>query len=166
MMILSIILLIISFLLQGLVSNFIGVNSSIFYTIYVLISLLIIYPHFENKKKYLILLFIFGLLMDLVYTNTTLLNVSLFFIIYYFSRMFHFFLPYNLLTINISNVLSVFIYNIITFLMLVILRVDSYSFISLIKLLGSSILMSIIFTSIVYWLVNYLKKRLDLKEVK
>lgn len=166
MMILSIILLIISFLLQGLVSNFIGVNSSIFYTIYVLISLLIIYPHFENKKKYLILLFIFGLLMDLVYTNTTLLNVSLFFIIYYFSRMFHFFLPYNLLTINISNILSVFIYNIITFLMLVILRVDSYSFISLIKLLGSSILMSIIFTSIVYWLVNYLKKRLDLKEVK
>ena len=104
--------------------------------------------------------------MDLVYTNTTLLNVSLFFIIYYFSRMFHFFLPYNLLTINISNILSVFIYNIITFLMLVILRVDSYSFISLIKLLGSSILMSIIFTSIVYWLVNYLKKRLDLKEVK
>ena len=166
MMILSNILLIISFLLQGLVSNFIGVNSSIFYTIYVLISLLIIYPHFENKKKYLILLFIFGLLMDLVYTNTTLLNVSLFFIIYYFSRMFHFFLPYNLLTINISNILSVFIYNIITFLMLVILRVDSYSFISLIKLLGSSILMSIIFTSIVYWLVNYLKKRLDLKEVK
>lgn len=166
MMILSIILLIISFLLQGLVSNFIGVNSSIFYTIYVLISLLIIYPHFENKKKYLILLFIFGLLMDLVYTNTTLLNVSLFFIIYYFSRIFHFFLPYNLLTINISNILSVFIYNIITFLMLVILRVDSYSFISLIKLLGSSILMSIIFTSIVYWLVNYLKKRLDLKEVK
>ena len=166
MMILSIILLIISFLLQGLVSNFIGVNSSIFYTIYVLISLLIIYPHFENKKKYLILLFIFGLLMDLVYTNKTLLNVSLFFIIYYFSRMFHFFLPYNLLTINISNILSVFIYNIITFLMLVILRVDSYSFISLIKLLGSSILMSIIFTSIVYWLVNYLKKRLDLKEVK
>ena len=165
-MILSIILLIISFLLQGLVSNFIGVNSSIFYTVYVLISLLIIYPHFENKKKYLILLFIFGLLMDLVYTNTTLLNVSLFFIIYYFSRMFHFFLPYNLLTINISNILSVFIYNIITFLMLVILRVDSYSFISLIKLLGSSILMSIIFTSIVYWLVNYLKKRLDLKEVK
>ena len=166
MMILSIILLIISFLLQGLVSNFIGFNSSIFYTIYVLISLLIIYPHFENKKKYLILLFIFGLLMDLVYTNTTLLNVSLFFIIYYFSRMFHFFLPYNLLTINISNILSVFIYNIITFLMLVILRVDSYSFISLIKLLGSSILMSIIFTSIVYWLVNYLKKRLELKEVK
>ena len=165
-MILSIILLIISFLLQGLVSNFIGVNSSIFYTIYVLISLLIIYPHFENKKKYLILLFIFGLLMDLVYTNTTLLNVSLFFIIYYFSRMFHFFLPYNLLTINISNILSVFIYNIINFLMLAILRVDSYSFISLIKLLGSSILMSIIFTSIVYWLVNYLKKRLDLKEVK
>lgn len=166
MMILSIILLIISFLLQGLVSNFIGVNSSIFYTIYVLISLLIIYPHFENKKKYLILLFIFGLLMDLVYTNTTLLNVSLFFIIYYFSRMFHFFLPYNLLTINISNILSVFIYNIITFLMLVILRVDSYSFISLVKMLGSSIIMSIIFTSIVYWLVNYLKKRLDLKEVK
>ena len=165
-MILSIILLIISFLLQGLVSNFIGVNSFIFYTIYVLISLLIIYPHFENKKKYLILLFIFGLLMDLVYTNTTLLNVSLFFIIYYFSRMFHFFLPYNLLTINISNILSVFIYNIINFLMLAILRVDSYSFISLIKLLGSSILMSIIFTSIVYWLVNYLKKRLDLKEVK
>ena len=88
---------------------------SIFSTIYILITLLLIYPYFENKKKYLLLLVIFGWLVDLVYCNTFLLNISIFYIVYKCSNLFHFFLPENLFTINISNLLGVFIYQLLSF---------------------------------------------------
>ena len=117
MMILSIILLVISFLFQGIMSNFLGYilgNISIFSTIYVLITLMLIYPYFENKKKYFLVLVIFGWLVDVVYSNTFLLHISLFYVIYKFSNFFHFFFPYNLVTINVCSLLSVFIYHILS----------------------------------------------------
>lgn len=169
MMLLSVVLLIVSFLIQGLMSNFLGVTYfeiSIFSTVYVLISLLLIYTYFENKKKYILLLFIFGWLVDLVYTNTLFLNVSLFFLVYNFSRVFHFFFPYNFLTVNISNILGIFIYHILTFLILIVLGVDNYSFMMIFKMLGCNILMTVIYTSISYFVINFLKQRLELKEVK
>ena len=169
MMILSIILLVISFLFQGIMSNFLGYilgNISIFSTIYVLITLMLIYPYFENKKKYFLVLVIFGWLVDVVYSNTFLLHISLFYVIYKFSNFFHFFFPYNLVTINVSNVLGVFIYHILSFVVLSLLRYDNYSLIMLVKVLGSSIIMTVIYTTISYLVIKLLRQRIELKEVK
>lgn len=169
MMLLSIVVVMLSCLIQGVISNYIGytyVDLSLFSTIYILISLLIIRPHFENKKKYLILLIIFGLIMDIVYTNTFILNTCLFIIIYYFSKAFHFFFPYNLFTMNISTLLSIFIYHIISFLFLLILQYDNYTIWVLLKVLTHSIIMTIIYTSILYIIIKFIKGKLDLKEVK
>ena len=158
MIIFSIILLIISFFLQGITSNFLAYMSgsiSIFSTIYILITLLLIYPYFENKKKYLLLLVIFGWLVDLVYCNTFLLNISIFYIVYKCSNLFHFFLPENLFTINISNLLGVFIYHLLSFLTLSVLNYDNYSFIVLLKTLGCSIIMTIIYTTVSYYFIKF-----------
>ena len=169
MIILSIITTIISLLIQGTVSNYIGYtyeNLSVFSTIYVLISLLVVKPHFENEKKYLILLISFGLMIDITYTSTFLLNTCLFIIVYYFTKAFHFFVPYNLFTINASNLLSIFLYHIISFLFLTILQYDQYTIWTLIKILTNSIIMTIIYTSILYFFIETLKNKLELKNVK
>lgn len=169
MIILSIITTIISLLIQGTVSNYIGYtyeNLSVFSTIYVLISLLVVKPHFENEKKYLILLISFGLMIDITYTSTFLLNTCLFIIVYYFTKAFHFFFPYNLFTINASNLLSIFLYHIISFLFLTILQYDQYTIWTLIKILTNSIIMTIIYTSILYFFIETLKNKLELKNVK
>ncbi len=170
MIVFSIILLIISFLLQGILSNFLAYTSgaiSIFSTIYVLITLLLLYPYFENnKKKFLILLVIFGGLTDLVYCNTFLLNISIFYMIYKFSNIFHFFLPYNLFTINFSNLLSIFLYHILTFLLLSLLKYDNYTFLMLTKILSSSIIMTIIYTTISYLFIKLIREKKELKEIK
>lgn len=166
---LSIGLLTISFFLQGILSNFIGYtyqDVSIFSTVYVLITLLLIYPYFENKKKYLILLVVFGWLMDVVYANTFLLNISLFYLLYKFSSLFHFLFPYNLVTINISSVLSVFVYHILSFSLLGLLRFDEYSFVMLVRILGCSIIMTVIYTTVSYLVIKFIKQRIELKEVK
>lgn len=169
MMLLSIIILIISTLIQGIMSNYLGytVDSlSTFSTIYVLIALLILAPYFENKKKYLIILIIFGLIIDITYANTFVLNTCLFITVYYLSRTFHFFFPYNWITISISNLLSIFAYHIISFLFLSILRYDTYTFSSLFKILSHSILMTIIYSNIIYTIVVFITQKFQLKEVK
>lgn len=169
MIILSCVLLVISFFLQGIVSNFIGYVSadlSIFSTIYILITLLLIYQSFENQNKFILLLIIFGLLVDLIYSNTLFFNTCLFFLIYRLNKMFHFLFPYNLFTINVGVLLGIYLYHIISFLFLILLRYDSYSFNVLIKILLSSTIMTIIYTSLSYLVINFLKKYFDLKEVK
>ena len=71
-MIISIIYLVISFLLEGIMSNIFPStlsNISYFTTIYIIISFAIIYPYFDNDKKFFILIFIFGILFDILYTD-------------------------------------------------------------------------------------------------
>ena len=158
-----------SFLLMGMISNYQGyIPSSLswFQTIYPLVALLILAPYFENKKKLIALVIITGLLTDIIYSHSIILNACLFATIYYFSKTFHFFFPYNLLTINISNLLSIFIYHIISFLILLLLRYDSYNLLTLGKILSHSILMTIIYTSIIYLLIDFIYKKFELKEIK
>ena len=169
MMILSIITFIISFLLQGITSLYFYYgfeHLSWFFTIYPLISLLILVPYFESDRKRLIFVIVVGLLVDIIYANTFVFHVCVFLIIYYFSKFFHFFFPYNLFTINLSNLLSIFIYHIISFLFLFFVRYDHYNIFVLLRVMGHSIIMTFIYTSIVYLIVDSIFKRFHLKEIK
>ena len=169
MMLLSILILLISFFIQNVFSNYIGYiynNLSIFSTVYILIAILILNPFFENKKKYFILLIITGLIIDVAYTNTFPMNIILFFICYFISKSFHAFFPYNWITISVSNLLCISIYHIISFLILSIQQYYNYNLSILTKILSHSILMTIIYSSIIYKIIIWLYKKFQLKEVK
>ena len=123
MIIISIIATLVSFLLQGITSMFQNYQKetlSIFLTIYPLISLLVLVPYYDNNKKMIILTVITGLLIDFVYTNTLFFNAILFTGILFLFKLLHSYLPYNLLTVNISNLLSVILYHVTSFLLLVL----------------------------------------------
>lgn len=169
MMLISIITLLLSLLIQGIASNCLGyiyTNLSIFSTIYILVALLILNPYFENKKKYFVLLIIFGIIIDITYTHTFLFNVCLFIMCYYISKCFHFFFPYNSITISVSNTISIFAYHIVSFVILSILKYDVYNISNLTKILSHSILMTIIYGNILYVLITLIVKKFELKEVK
>ena len=76
-MITIIIYTIISFILDGLLSNYIE-QDSLFITIYSLIALVISYNYFDNDKKYLKVLITLAILFDIVYTNTFIINILIF----------------------------------------------------------------------------------------
>ena len=169
MIVLSIISLIITCLFQGIISNYLGYTYeclSIFSTIYILLNLLILKPYFENEKKFFTLLIIFGIVIDIAYTNTFILNTCFFIIVYYFSKAFHSFFPYNFITINISNLLGVFLYHTLSFLFLWILKFDNYSIGMLLKILSHSVIMTLLYTSVVYFIIHFFYQKLGLKEVK
>lgn len=161
-MIIIIVYTIISFLLDALTSNLINTtlnNPSIFNTIYSVICLVIIYNYFDNDNKYLKVLLILGILFDIVYTGTILLNIIIFLVIYIIIRIINDYIPNNLLTINIKALLAIAIYHMMSYLILDIVHYDNFTS-KLLVILPRSIIMTIIYTSISYVIIKkiYFKK--------
>ncbi len=164
-MIIIIIYFAISFLLDGFISNYIPfelTNPSFFKTIYSVIAITITCHYFDNLKKYLYLLIPLGILFDIVYTNTFILNIILFLIIYIIVKQLDYFLPNNLLTMNIKSIISLFIYHILTYLILLLADYNSYDFNILIIILYKSIIMTIIYTTISYIIL----RKINIKKIR
>lgn len=169
MIILSSVILLFSYLFQEIISNYIGYTYSSlswFSTIYILIALLGLRQYFSNELKYLLVVVIVGFLMGISYTDAVFLNISLFIVVYFFTRFFHFYFPYNYLTVNISTLLGIFIYHIISFFFLVVAGYDVYTFKMLLSILLHSVPMTIIYTTFIYFILDTLNKKFDLREVR
>lgn len=165
-MIIAITYVIISFLLDSLMSNILSfelTNPSYFKTIYSLISLVILYNHFDNQKKYLYILIVLGIFFDIVYTNTFILNLVVFLIIYLILSKLDYIITTNIFTINLKSIVCISSYHILTYIILLLANYNNYS----IKLLGiillRSIAMTIIYTTISYLIIN---KIFDTKRIK
>lgn len=169
MILLSTIAVIISLLFQGLASNFqsVGIdNISILSTIFPLITFVVLQPYYESNKKFLILIIIFGILFDIIYTGTLILCTTFFILIFFINKVLNFFFPSNIFTVNIFSMISIIIYHCLSFTFLKIVQYDSYGVATLIKVLYSNIIMTIIYTTIVYYIINYFYKRLELKIIR
>lgn len=164
-MIILLIYIILSFILDAFTSlylNFSIETVSIFKTIYSIISLVIIYNYFKNDKKYLIILIVIGILFDIVYTNTFILNIILFIIIYLFIRYMDYIMPNNIFTINLKSITSVIIYYILTYLIMLLSNYNIYPISLLLKIITHSLLMTIIYTTISYLIL----KKIHIKEIR
>lgn len=156
-MIVIIIYLIISFLLDSIISLYIPASLttlSYFKTIYTLVSLVVIFNYFENSKKYLIIAIILGALFDTVYTNTFLLNIVIFIVVYFLLTELDYIIPNNLFTINIKSLSVLYTYHILTYIILLLTHYNSYSFSILLNILMKSTIMTIIYTTISYLLIK------------
>ena len=158
-MLLLIIYVLFSFLLEGFMSNIFAsslTDVSYFTTIYTVISFVVIYPYFYNKKKYYILLIIFGILFDALYTSTFIVNVFIFlgvgFVIYLLN--------------NIVSIIAIITYHLLSFIILSIAGYANYSFLLLGRIIVHSIIMTIIYTSLSYLIIKTLFNRFDIKEIK
>ena len=168
-MIISIIYLLLSFVLDSFMSNIFPstlTDISYFTTIYIIIAFVIVYPCFINEKKYYLLIIIFGLLFDILYTGTFIFNMILFLVIGIIIKLFNNIFPSNVITTNVVGIIAISVYHILSFIILSLVSGISYDFILLINIILHSILMTIIYTSITYILVKFTYERLELKEVK
>lgn len=168
-MIAVIIFSIISFLIQGIISNYLNYtisNPTIFYTIYVLITLVIMSKYFDDERKYYLIAFIFGLLYDIAYTNTFILNAILFTFICYIAKNIISLLSDTIISINLVSLISIILYHIISFIILIIISYNDYELILLINIITHSIIMTIIHTTIVYYLADYIFNKFEIKIIR
>lgn len=168
-MIVAIISLFISFLLDNFFSINIAysiTNPSWFSTIYTLVCLFVLFPYFSNQKKYLYIILITGLLFDIVYTGTILVNLCVFTILYFIIKKFNFWLPNNIVMINVLSLIGIFTYHILCFIILSIVKYNSYDPRLLLNIITHSIIATIIYTSLLHVIISKMFDKLNIKQIK
>ena len=156
-MIIMVIYAVISFLLDGLLSNCFStfiINPSYFRTIYSVVALVIMFNYFDNKSKYMYILVGLGVLFDIVYTNTFILNIVIFLVIYLFLNIMDYYLSNNVFTTNIKAILAILIYHTFSYLVFLLVHYQNYTSDLLALILVRSIIMTIIYTSISYLIIK------------
>ncbi len=159
----GIIIIIISLLLDGLLSNYLPflVNDlSIFTPLLTLISISLLYPYYRKKEKYFfIIIFITGIVYDLLYTNLLFFNGLLFLLIAYISKLIYrtYEMDYYKLIIYLAMIIT--IYESATGLILFIFNLVPITFSRVIYKIIHSLLLNIIYGELLYLILNLIPKK-------
>lgn len=141
-------ILVISFLLDNLISFFLNTNL-LFNPLLSLVSLIIIfrYYHRKNENKYLITSFVLGLVYDIVCTDTVFLNAGIYLLLSLFIIKFYKIFSYNLLNSAILLIIVIIIYRSITFLVLSNFNFISFNLYHLLQSIYSSLILNLLYLS-------------------
>lgn len=157
-----ILILILSFLLDGIVSHYVNLSFSsisLFTTVYSCIALVSVQYFFTDSKKYYLCCFILGLLFDIVYTSTFILNAFTFTLIGMVSRRLYNHLTYNFINNIFISYIGIFIYYVFTNFILVIVEYLNFNIKLIFDILWHSIIMSIIYSLVLYFINSMVIKR-------
>ena len=160
---LPIIIMTISLLLDGLLTNYLPflVNDLSFFTpLFTLISIFIIYPLYRKKeKKYFISIFILGMLYDLLYTNLLFFNAVLFVFIGFIIRLIIKNFELSYMKIILYIVIVVVSYESLTLFFLGIFNIIPISINRLIYKITHSLLINIIYGEMLFIIIKILPKK-------
>ncbi len=157
------ILLTISLLLDGILTNFLPYmpnDLSLFTPLLTVVSIFIIYPFYRKKEKnYFLYMFLLGMIYDLFYTNLLFFNGILFLIIAIISQIIHknFEISYFKLIFYIAFI--VVLYESLTGAILFIFQLVPITIPKLIYKITHSLLLNILYIEIVYLILNLIPKK-------
>ena len=155
--------LIISFILDSLISNFLPLNS-LFAPLFTVVSLIIIYPYFTNhnhKGNYLLTCFITGVFYDLIYTNT-IIHGFLFLVIGFIIMKLNLILSNNYVNVAIMAIIIIIIYRIIAYGLLLITDNLSFNILVLLKSIYSSLIANIIYVVLAFIITDKIATKLKI----
>lgn len=148
-----------SFFLDGILSRYISLNT-LFLPLFTIVSLVIIYPYFNNDNfRYFKFVAIIGLLYDIAYFNTLFYNFFLFLIIGFVIGLINYLLSNNLYTNILMAIISITIYRIFTFFLVIIFKTNAFSFFDLIQSIYNSLILNIIYCILIYIITEIYSKK-------
>lgn len=158
--------LLISFILEGIISNVIPLDS-LFIPMFSVVALLVTYPLFnDNKIKFFIYSGSLGLLYDLTYTTTPFINTFAFLITALIITLICKFITLNKLNLILIVIFTVLFHETVTYLLLCLFRYRIFNDMTLITGLYSSIISNVIYSYIVYIIIEIICKNNKRKYVK
>lgn len=161
-----IIFLIFSFLLEGIIYSLIDQNSIII-PLFSLLSLVLLYPYFNNKKSnFIITALILGFFYDIVYTNTLFINVFTFGLLALIIIKIFTYFTRNIINSYILSILVVIIYRILVFLFLNLIQAIDFNLLKFLHSITNSILINMLYISIFYYLLNSISNRIKIKKIR
>ncbi|MDD3392238.1 MAG: rod shape-determining protein MreD [Bacilli bacterium] len=165
-MIFKTVIVIISFLLESIISNYISISSHFLVPLFSVVSLVIIYPYFKNDdRKFIKYALIYGIVYDLLLTNLFPFHTLIYFIISYLIVMINFFISNNVLNVAFISFIVIICYRIITYLILILVGYLSYNGIFLFKSIYSSLIINIFYSMLLYMITDYYSKKYHIKKI-
>ena len=166
------IIMIISFFLDGILSNLLT-YSTYLYPLCSLLSLVIIAPYFKKRciQKYFVYSAILGLLYDIVYTETLFLNMVLFFLIAVLIKLIYNLIKNTLLNTYIISLFIIICYRLSNYLIFLLIKYLSFNLKILFDSIINSLLLSFSYILIFFYLGRLIykksnEKKITLKEYK
>jgi rod shape-determining protein MreD len=168
-MIISLIIVISSFLIDGLLSIYkfnylfgiISIN-----TFLSIISLVIIFPYFyKEKKKYYITSLILGLLYDITYTDTLILNALIFLSIGFIISKYYIYFTNNIFNGLVISLLSILLYRVLSFGILILIGYMSFDLYLFAHDIFSILLINSILFLIIYITCNCISSKYKIKHL-
>lgn len=149
------IILVLSFLLDGVLSNFLSYlpnQLSYFVPMFTLVCIILSYPSYKkNHKNYFLLVSITGFLYDLFYTNLLFTNIYLFLLIAYITTYIYHKITINIITSSLIIMVLITFYNSVYALLLTIFNVVPITFYDILYQILHSLILNIIYGQIIYF---------------
>ncbi len=152
------IIIIISFLLEGVVSNFVPING-FFAPLFTLVALIIIYPLFDEEVEYYKYTFLTGLAYDLFYTDTILFHAIIFCFMAFIITRLNLVLSDNYLNILIIMGICILIYRVVTYGFLVLVSSMVFDMAALIMSILKSLIINLIYSVLLFFIVKKCQKK-------
>lgn len=160
------IILIVSFLLESVLSNLVSMGS-ILIPLFLLTSLVLLYPYFKNNNfNFIIICLISGILYDIIFSDSLFTNTLSFPICGGFIILGYNYINYNIYSSNILNIVILILYRIVTYLILCIIEYISFNENILLSGISKSLLINIIFGVIMYIIIDKISKIFSIKRVE
>lgn len=157
--------IIFSFLFESVFSNIVNINS-IFIPLFLITTLVILYPYFKNKKiNFIVVCIISGLLYDISFADSIFVNTISFCIIGLFIILAYDYISYNICSSNFLNVIILILYRFISYVFLCLVHYISFNETNLIKGIYSSIIINIIYGIIIFIIVDLVAKIFNIKRI-
>ena len=158
-----IITLIISFIFDGLLTNYLPYlvqDLSYFTPLFTVTSIFIIYPFYrKNERSYYITLFVLGFLYDLFYTNLLFFNASIFVMIGFISIILQKTFNLGFIKNIIFVVFIISLYEGIGCFFLWLYHIVPITIPSIIYKISHSLLLNIIYVEVVYFVYQIIPKK-------
>lgn len=155
-------ILVISFLLEGIISNFVSING-FFAPLFTLTALIIIYPLFDEEAEYYKYALVTGFIYDLFYTDTIVFHAIIFsFMAFLISRL-NLVLSDNYVNVLVIIAICILIYRIITYSFLVLVSSVSFDFMALVFSILKSLMINLIYSVIIFFALKKIQKKYKYK---
>lgn len=158
------IVIIVSFLLDGIFSNFISLDSN-FNALFSLMSLIIVYPYFNKKNSFFLkICFLTGFFYDFVYTDTIIFNAFIFLLIGIIIIKLNELLGNNPLNNSLMAVIIISLFRCTTYFFLTLTANVITSKEVLLDAITSSLLSNIIYIIIIFIITDNISKKLKIRK--
>lgn len=157
------IIITLSLILDGILSNIFPYtvnNLSLFTPLLTLISIYLIYPFYKKKEnKYILTIFLTGIIYDLLYTNLIFYNAIIFTIIGIISKYIYKHYEINYLNIIIQIIIIVTTYELLNALIIILFNLVPMSISRLFYKITHSLLLNIIYSELLLLIINILPNK-------